>query len=576
MPGEMQTVASVDFAVIVVYMLLMLGIGFYAMRFNRGAADYFRGGNRIHWLAAGLSSFMSGFSAWTFTGAAGLAYQSGLVTILLYVGNALTFLLGYWVFAVRWRRARISTVMEYLVDRFDERTRQTFSWSTIFFQFFTGGSMLYGLALFVAPACGWPLSWTIVGSGAVILAYCVIGGLWAVVITDFLQAAILMPFTLIMAGAALVKVGGLTGLLSSLPPDLTSWKLSAGFGWSYVLCWTLMVSFGYNTAAMAQRYFSVDDERSAKKVAALCCGLFLVGAFIWFLPPLAMRVLHPNLQGVWPGLSNPHESSYALAALTLLPPGLVGIMLAAMFSATMSSISGLLNVHASIISRDILPTLVPRWGAKSDSLAVGWAATLATGTVMTAVALVMAKSGRSVFSVLVEFNTVMSLAYGPPALLGLVVRKTPRWSGLATFAVGLVLGTWVNFFTTMSAEQKLIASVLTVIPAGTVVFLLSARFAAGDDPAQVARRNELFRRLDTPVDVERELAGTPDPTAEVFRFRSRSTAAVGLASLVFVLTAPPEERVIVVAYSGVTLLLALGLAFIRGSRRRAAAVPEPA
>jgi SSS family solute:Na+ symporter len=196
--------------------------------------------------------------------------------------------------------------------------------------------------------------------------------------------------------------------------------------------------------------------------------------------------------------------------------------------------------------------------------------------VMTAVALVMAKSGRSVFSVLVEFNTVMSLAYGPPALLGLVVRKTPRWSGLATFAVGLVLGTWVNFFTTMSAEPKLIASVLTVIPAGTVVFLLSARFAAGDDPAQVARRNELFRRLDTPVDVERELAGTPDPTAEVFRFLSRSTAAVGLASLVFVLTAPPEERVIVVAYSGVTLLLALGLAFIRGSRRRAAAVPEPA
>ena len=172
----------------------------------------------------------------------------------------------------------------------------------------------------------------------------------------------------------------------------------------------VMVTFGYNTAAMAQRYFSVDDERSAKKVAALCCGLFLVGAFIWFLPPLAMRVLHPNLQGVWPGLSNPHESSYALAALTLLPPGLVGIMLAAMFSATMSSISGTLNVHASIISRDILPTLVPRWGAKSDSLAVGWAATLVTGTVMTAVALVMAKSGRSVFSVLVEFLNLKATA----------------------------------------------------------------------------------------------------------------------------------------------------------------------
>ena len=150
---------------------------------------------------------MSGFSAWTFTGAAGLAYQHGLIAILLYLGNALTFLLGYWVFAVRWRRARISTVMEYLVERFDERTRQAFSWSTVFFQLFTGASMLYGLGLFVASTCNLPLVWTIFGSGVVILAYCVIGGLWAVVITDFLQAVILMPFTVVMVFVSLAARG---------------------------------------------------------------------------------------------------------------------------------------------------------------------------------------------------------------------------------------------------------------------------------------------------------------------------------------------------------------------------------
>ena len=113
----MKAIATVDYAVIAAYMLLMLGIGVFSMRFNRGAADYFKGSNRIHWLAAGLSSFMSGFSAWTFTGQAGMAYQRGLVAVLMYVGNALTFLLGYWIFAARWRRARIGTVMEYLVER---------------------------------------------------------------------------------------------------------------------------------------------------------------------------------------------------------------------------------------------------------------------------------------------------------------------------------------------------------------------------------------------------------------------------------------------------------------------------
>ncbi|HEU4537546.1 MAG TPA: hypothetical protein VFS00_25680, partial [Polyangiaceae bacterium] len=107
MSDAARAVGSVDYVVIALYMLLMLGVGVYAARFNRGSGDYFKGGGRVHWLAAGLSSFMSGFSAWTFTGAAGIAYQQGLVAVVLYVGNACTFLLGYWVFAARWRRARL-------------------------------------------------------------------------------------------------------------------------------------------------------------------------------------------------------------------------------------------------------------------------------------------------------------------------------------------------------------------------------------------------------------------------------------------------------------------------------------
>ena len=68
-----------------------------------------------------------------------------------------------------------------------------------------------------------------VGSGAVILAYCVVGGLWAVVITDFLQAAILMPFTVVMFFAALTKVGGVSGLVASLPAEMTSLALPPGY-----------------------------------------------------------------------------------------------------------------------------------------------------------------------------------------------------------------------------------------------------------------------------------------------------------------------------------------------------------
>ena len=137
----MSSVNLVDYAVIALYALLMVLVGLYVMRFNRGAAEYFRGGSRVPWLVAGLSCFMSGFSAWTFTGAAGVAYRAGIAATGLYIGNALSFLLGYFIFAARWRRSRITTVMEYLTGRFNQTTHQTFSWTTIIFQLFTSASI---------------------------------------------------------------------------------------------------------------------------------------------------------------------------------------------------------------------------------------------------------------------------------------------------------------------------------------------------------------------------------------------------------------------------------------------------
>src|SRR5215475_8432322 len=168
---EIARANPTDYIVIGLYALLMVVVGIYVMRFNRSAAEYFRGGSRVPWLVAGLSCFMSGFSAWTFTGAAGVAYRAGIAATGLYFGNALSFLLGYFIFAPRWRRSRITTVMEYLSSRFNLATHQTFSWTTIIFQLFTSASMLYGLSLFVSSACGFPVTWTILGGGAIIVYY---------------------------------------------------------------------------------------------------------------------------------------------------------------------------------------------------------------------------------------------------------------------------------------------------------------------------------------------------------------------------------------------------------------------
>ena len=508
----------IDYSVIGIYGLLMVVVGLYVMRFNRGAAEYFRGGSRIPWLVAGLSCFMSGFSAWTFTGAAGVAYRAGIAATGLYIGNAASFLLGYFIFAARWRRSRITTVMEYLSDRYNPATHQTFSWVTICFQLFTSASTLYGLSLFISSACGFPVNWTIIGAGGLIIFYCVIGGLWAVVVTDFLQASILMPFCLVLVITSLARVGGVSGLLHSLPAEMKTLHFSGEFGWVYLISWTIMVSFGYNTSAMAQRYFSVDDERSARKVALLCCGLLFVGAFLWFVPPMAMRVVYPDLRAIWPALANPSEAAYAVASLTLLPHGLIGIMLAAMFSATMANLSAQFNLKSAILSKDVYQSLIRKSATDGELLLVGWINTFLIGGTTTAIAALMAASGKSVFQIMLTFNTLISLAYGPPALLGLVIRRTPRWSGLASFMTGLVLGILGAFV----FHWSLIQQVAIIIPSSFGVFFLSGLFDRGDSPG----RARLFKNLNTPVDIGVELKDSL-----ILRFKYSGFLAVRLRVL---------------------------------------------
>ena len=555
---EMQTANSVDYAVIGCYAVLMIIAGVYVMKFNRGAAEYFRGGNRIPWLVAGLSSFMAGFSAWTFTGAAGVAYRAGIAVIGLYVGNALSFLLGYFLFATRWRRSRISTVMEYLSARFNEATRQTFSWSTVVIQLFMSASVLYGLSLFVSSACGFPVLWTVIGAGAIIMFYCVVGGLWAVVVTDFLQASILIPFCLVLVIASLMRVGGITGLIHSLPPELKTIHVNGEFGWIYILSWTIMVSFGYNTSAMAQRYFSVDNERSARKVALLCSGLFVVGAFIWFIPPMAMRVVYPDLHSVWPHVTNVSEASYAVASLTLMPHGLIGIMLAAMFSSTMANVGANFNVKSAILTKDIYQALIRKNANERELLIVGWVMTFLVSGFTIAIAAAMASTGQSVFAVMLTFNTLISLAYGPPALLGLVIRRTPWWSGIASFAIGLFLGILGAFV----YHWGLIEQVAIIIPASFGVFFLSMLLDRGDTPARAL----LFKDLNTPVDVATELKDSPDFTSQVFRFLSRTIACIAVLSLLLLLATAGRDRLTILCFSGITLLASLLLSSIHGRK----------
>ena len=624
-PSQLNTVNMLDYSVIGIYMLLILGVGFIFAKFNKDALDFFKGGNKIPWLVAGLSAFMSGFSAWTFTGAAGVAYNDGFAIVYCFMGNAVSFMAGYFLFASRWRRSRVTTNMEYLSARFDTKTRQTFSWTTVLFQIFMAGSMLYGMCVFFSETCGFSLTWTIIISGICIMVYCFMGGLWAVVITDFIQGTILLPFTIVLAGAALYQLGGIDNFfeglanIKGLPAEnhmTTISGVTEKSSWLYVACWTVMVTFGYNTAAHAQRYYSVDCEKSGKKIALLNIVLFTLGSCIWFIPPMAVRIYLPDLATMF-DTANPHERSYVAACLSLLPNGLIGIMLAAMFSASMSTLSSYYNMHAAIITRDIYAKMIKTEMTEKQSLVVGRIATFGVGIMVTIIAVIMAQRDASVFETLLVFNTVISLAYGPAALLGLVFKNTPRWSGLVSFAISIVLGSilafnWgAEFGFGLKEEAILITPVaimsfflsglfvfkdgkangglgqrlaaffaitlpvaaylyivgtqlygwgqqellVTIIPS-CLVGLLVILFFGRDTQEKSGERDTFFEKLNTPIDLEKEVGETSDVGAIVFMFIFKVTAFLAILAVSFLIF-NQEKFWVVLSYAGLTMAMAL-------------------
>ena len=118
---------AVDYLVIGIYLVLMLGIGFYFSRFMKGGKDFFIGGNLIPWWVSGISLYMTMFSAWTFTGGASFVYQTSWFGLLYFATWGTSFLIGFLMSAKRWRRTRVTSPVEYIETRFNKSTHLFFS-----------------------------------------------------------------------------------------------------------------------------------------------------------------------------------------------------------------------------------------------------------------------------------------------------------------------------------------------------------------------------------------------------------------------------------------------------------------
>lgn len=414
--------SGIDWGVLVGFFLLMVVIGYSSFKKVRGSQDFFVAGGKLPWWLAGISHHMSGYSGAVFVAYAALAYTHGFS---LYIWWALPIVvsvtLGSYIIAPRWSKLRtklnIESPTEYLSVRYNVPTQQVIAWSGVLLKLFDVGAKWAAIGLLLNVFTGIPIVYGILSSGIISLFYIMAGGIWADIWTDFAQFLVGLVAGIVMFFIVLSQLGGIgsiTGIWDQLPPA-NSQLFNEPYSIGYVFVFVFIVFLSYNggTWNLAARYISLPSGNDAKKAGLLSAFLYLVWPLILFFPMWAAPI-------ILPGLEDPTKS-YALLTQELLPAGLVGLVVASLFAATMSMTASDANAISAVITRDILPVISARFRGISQTVSLKIARI--TTFVFTFLTLVIAFYADNFGGVLGLLITWFAALVGPvsiPMILGLL------------------------------------------------------------------------------------------------------------------------------------------------------------
>ena len=431
---------DINTTVVFIYFAFLIAIGWAFRNLTSNTSDYFRSGGNVLWWMVGASAFMTQFSSWTFTGAAGKAYTDGMAVAFIFVGNALGFFFNYLYFAPRFRQMRVVTVVQALRLRFGNKNEQVFAWVNMFTTSISASIALNGLAIVTSMIFEFSMETTIVLTGLVVLIMSVTGGAWAVIASDFMQMIVIVAVTIACAAVGLYEGGGMTSILERFPGDFTAGSnlnyMSIFYIWAFAI---FLKQIGLtNNILYSYRYLVAKDSSHARKGALLACVLMTLGPVVWFIPPWFMAGSGVDLAGMHPELGAKFsEASYLTFVELFMPAGMIGLLVAAMFAATMSSIDSGLNRNAGIFVKNFFqPVLAPNI-SENKLMVVSRLVTVAFGALIISLALALnSMKELSLFDAMLYMSALLGFPQMIPSFLGFFVRKTPDWAAWATFIVG--------------------------------------------------------------------------------------------------------------------------------------------
>ncbi|KAL7865995.1 hypothetical protein SRHO_G00112420 [Serrasalmus rhombeus] len=489
--GPLMEIA--DIAVVALYFVLVLGIGFFAMwKANRSSVSgYFLAGRTMNWVVIGASLFVSNIGSEHFIGLAGSGAASGFA-VGAWEFNALLLLqlLG-WVFIPVYIHCGVYTMPEYLSKRYGgKRLKVYFAGLSLLLYIFTKLSVdLYAGALFIQESLGWNLYLSIILLITMTALLTITGGLVAVIYTDTLQAVLMIGGALSLTVISLVKVGGLDGVrekyMEAIPnvtailashnysfaytnschiyPKPDSLKLLRGpldedIPWPGFLLGQTPASIWYWCAdqVIVQRVLAAKNIAHAKGSTLMAGLLKILPMFIIVIPGMISRIMFPDelacigpehcmaVCGSQAGCSN---IAYPRLVMSIMPVGLRGLMMAVMIAALMSDLDSIFNSASTIFTLDIYK-MVRTCASSRELVVVGRVFVIFMVTISIAwVPVIIEMQGGQMYLYIQEMAGYLTPPIAALFLLGVFWKRCNEmgafWGSMAGFILGtarLILG----------------------------------------------------------------------------------------------------------------------------------------
>jgi len=419
------SLGGIDYAILIVYFLFVIGIGWALKSHMKGSSDFFMSGRSIPAWITGLAFLSANLGAQEVMGMAASGAQYGIATSHFYWIGAIPAMVFLGIFMMPfYYGSKAHSVPEYLRLRYDEKTRAfnagTFAVMTVF----SSGISLYALANLLEILLGWNFSASIAVSAFVVLVYIMLGGLTSAIYNEVLQFFMIVLGFAPLAWIGLKDVGGWSGLKTRLEavstshhfaPDAftASWKYMGhaaanpmGVEWfGLAMGLGFVLSFGYwcTDFLVVQRAMAADSMSAARRTPLIAAFPKMLFPFLVILPGMVAIALVQDKHGGFDLPLNPdHTYNYNLVIPVMLghylPSGLLGLGFTALAAAFMSGMAGNVTAFNTVWTYDLYKSYIAPDKSDKHYLLMGRLATIVGVLISVGTAYLAAK-----------FNNIMNL-----------------------------------------------------------------------------------------------------------------------------------------------------------------------